>query len=258
MSTDPSSSHANDANTVEENAHVWLRSPKSEWGWLPAKIRRKALVPKKQQKNARREAYKERTASMGAYARSKMTNQPSFMTSVQNIGGDKNPLVKKLEDSRRTELQTLMRDRTLPKDEKKAKMDAVKEKYNRLVAEVEADAANGSAGGGGGPDAAPQEPEEEMIIELTIVDDFTGIEDNGSFYSGMESFTETVYIDPAAQRKEHPDIKLRNMANSGSPSNIELHGSGRNLVEKDNSKSTFHIKVRHLSCWGSDVTAGTF
>ena len=238
---------------MEENAHVWLRSPKSEWGWLPAKIRRKALVPKKQHKNARREANSERTASMGSYARSKMTNQPSFMTSVQNIGGDKNPLVKELEDSRRTELQTLMRDRSLPKDEKKAKMDAVKEKYNRLVAEVEVNAANGSTGVGGGPGAAPQEPEEEMIIELTLVDDFTGMEDEGNFYSGVKSFTEIVYIDPAAQREEHPDIKLRNMGNSGSANAIQFYGesnvmnrgaSGQNLVEKDKSESTSHIKVR--------------
>ena len=30
---------------MEEGTHVWLRTAKSDWGWIPAKITKKDVVP---------------------------------------------------------------------------------------------------------------------------------------------------------------------------------------------------------------------
>lgn len=276
---------------MEEGAHVWLRSPKSEWGWLPARISRKEVVPKVHRGHKRVE---DSAGSRGRFGRgSTSSSKPTSQSSSQSQwpppvnsssrtsssmssgggggggGGAKSPYIKSLEDSRRKELQKLMRDRSLEKDERKRLMDEVKERYTKLVKEAEANEAAGiphpgseSNGGSGQPSDKPPEEEkkdvelapEDACIQLTLVDDFTGIEGEAGggdrvggkaaiggtsgygrgasgFYAGAESFKEIVLIDMMAAREEHPDIKLRNIATTCSASSIQFYGES-NIMNK--------------------------
>mmetsp|Transcript_3892 Transcript_3892/g.8719 ORF Transcript_3892/g.8719 Transcript_3892/m.8719 type:complete len:2464 (-) Transcript_3892:122-7513(-) len=278
---------------MEEGSHVWLRSPKSEWGWLPAKIIRKEVVPKSKGQKPKTQKTNGSGGLKDAYGRfrtgvkaapSSSPSSPQWPTPVNrgssfgrsstssvSDNGPKGALVKSLDDARRKELQTIMRDRSLAKDERKRRMDEVKEKYTRLVEEAEtnptpppeeqepAASPEAVAAVGGEGEQSPSEEEkkkeeelapEDTMIELTLVDDFTGLEGNGGgiskstlattsgygrgisgYYAKMESFREIIHIDTVAAREEHPDIKLRNMPTSCSASSIQYYGES-NVMNK--------------------------
>lgn len=215
---------------MEEGSHVWFRSPKSEWGWLPAKITRRETVPKPRQ-------------ARGAYGRPHPQSPRPVGASPGQNGDDKlkSPLIKSLEDGRRKELQGIMRDRSLSKEARKQRMDEAKERHSRLVEEAEAKAAaeigkEKEEEKKGESEAAP----EDTVVQLTLVDDFTGLESPGpsvgggrgrSYYAGMESFMELVLIDAVAAREEHPDIKLRNMPSSDAASSVQFYGES-NVVNR--------------------------
>ena len=249
---------------MEEGAHVWLRSPKSEWGWLPAKIKRKETIPKPQK-------YKSNGSGLTKDAYGRVTKAPSSSSSNPASNGASNgaasadrkaALLKQLDDARRKELQTIMRDRSLAKDERKKRMDEVKERYTTLVAdaetsptpppEVEESSNSSSSGAGSGADG-DELPIEDTMIELTIVDDFTGLEEGSNmkdtlantsgygrgvsgYYAKMSSFKEIIHIDTLCAREEHPDIKLRNMPSSCSASSIQFYGES-NAMNKNVASS---------------------
>lgn len=263
---------------MEEGAHVWLKSPKSEWGWLPARIKRKEIVPKPQNyKN--QQAAAARNAARGA--RNGGSSKPTSNGSASNANGGNNSggggggidrkaaLLKQLDDARRKELQTIMRDRSLAKDVRKQRMDEVKDRYAQLVQDAEnsptppPEANNDPAmnGAGSGADQPPEEEEEvaleDTMIELTLVDDFTGLEESSNvqdtlsntsgygrgvsgYYANMASFKEIIHIDSINARDEHPDIKLRNMPTSCSASSIQFYGES-NAMNK-NVASTRNLK----------------
>ena len=243
---------------MEEGSRVWLRSPKSEWGWLPAKIVKKEVV-----------RYSCRTSSLGAVCRIPPSPHGTSLT------------------------DTSLTDNALPQDQPKEG-----EKTNDDEKKKEGGGGFvGLFGGGGGysngddkakkedveetkdgnsskPEEVTDESDEETIIELTLVDDYDGlllegidakndsgrgagikspvrngaaITDNSkspvknnafggrrgrrdSYYANASAFTEIIRIDTASgadglgHREEHPDIKLRNTDASdiGGSGGIEL------------------------------------
>jgi len=258
---------------------VWLRSPKSEWGWLPAKIVKKETVPKPTRQKHRahenagggiKDAYGRFKTGGGGASRSSSSSASQWPTPVsvsptsRGGGGESNgvvaaksPHIKSIEDSRRKELQGIMRDRSLSKEERKCRMDEAKERYIRLVEEAEAREAAGiphessPTGEDQQPPSSGMEEEkkkeedlspEETVVQLTLVDDFTGLESGSpsgarsalattsgygrgisGYYAKMESFKEIILIDSVAAREDHPDIKLRNMPTSCSASSIQFY-----------------------------------
>jgi hypothetical protein len=223
---------------MEEGAHVWLRSPKSEWGWLPARITKKEIVPRKIKKHKTVE-----------------TGHPQAPTGGGDVNGGaaekpKSARVKALEEERRLALQSIMRNRALEKDERKRQMDEIKDKYNKLTAETEAEEA-----------AAPPKEEkkaptldENTVIQLTIVDDYSGLSDESKvklkttisttsgygrgvsgFFANAESFKEIIQIDHIQAREEHPDIKLRNTPTSDSAAGIQYYGAQGNVMVNSNN-----------------------
>ena len=232
---------------MEEGAHIWLRSPKSEWGWLPARITKKEIVPCKTKKHKTVQTDRP-TAPSGGSGRASPAG-----------GGDKpkSAAIKALEEERRKALQTIMRNRSLEKDERKKQMDEVKDNFAKLTAEAEA------AGGGAAPAAdepeKPKEPQldENTVIQLTIVDDYSGLSDESKvkikstvsttsgygrgvsgFYANAERFKTIVLIDHIQAREEHPDIKLRNTPTSDSASGIQFYGAQVNPMLSSRSLST--------------------
>lgn len=226
---------------MEEGAHVWLRSPKSEWGWLPARIIKKEIVPCKTKKH-----------------KTVQTDRPK--TPVGGGSGDEKPksaAIVALEEERRTALQSIMRNRSLEKDERKRQMDEVKDKFAKLTAEAEA----AEAAGGGAASAEPEKPkkpklDENTVIQLTIVDDYSGLSDESKvkikttvsttsgygrgvsgFYANAESFKKVIEIDHIQAREEHPDIKLRNTPTSDSASGIQFYGAQGNPMLSSRSLS---------------------
>ena len=281
---------------------MWLHSSKSEWGWLPARISKKQVVLKQQKHHK-----KVQDASGGS---SRFRNKPSahppsnFPPPVNRSlsrsgrsnsgaavggGGAVNAaLVKELEDKRRKELQTLMRDRSLEKDARKARMDEVKAKYSKLVEDAKnapppapAEPAPQAAEAAPPPpteeekkDLPPEElPPEMTMIELTLVDDFTGLEDGAKsslaensgygrgisgYYAKMEHFKEVVLIESTAAREEHSDIKLRNTASSCSASSIQFYGesTAMNKGAKSNNHMPHPAAGRPSTIIQDTVTGG--
>ncbi len=226
---------------MEEGAHVWLRSPKSEWGWLPARITKKEIVPCKTKKH--KVVNTDRPTAPGGGGGGSGRASPS---------AEKSAAMKALEEERRTSLQSIMRNRSLEKDERKRQMDEVKEKYVKLMAEKEAEEA--AAPTSAEPEK-PKEPtlDETTVIQLTIVDDYSGLSDESKvkvkstvsttsgygrgvsgFYANAESFKEIVLIDHIQAREEHPDIKLRNTPTSDSASGIQYCGAQGNAMSSRN------------------------
>jgi len=128
-------------------------------------------------------------------------------------------------------------------------MDEANERYTRLVEEAEAKEAAGSqedlSSSSSHQEEKKKEEEqtltpEETVIQLTLCDDFTGLESgsgNSGYYAKMESFKEIIHIDLLAAREEHPDIKLRNMPSSCSASSIQIYGES-NLMDKGKVATT--------------------
>jgi len=249
---------------MEEGAHVWLRSPKSEWGWLPAKIKRKETIPKPQKCKSNGSGLTKDAYGRVTKASSSSSSNPASNGALSSAASvdRKAALLKQLDDARRKELQTIMRDRSLAKDERKKRMDEVKERYTTLVAdaetsptpppEVEESSNSSSSGAGSGADG-DELPIEDTMIELTIVDDFTGLEEGSNmkdtlantsgygrgvsgYYAKMSSFKEIIHIDTLCAREEHPDIKLRNMPSSCSASSIQFYGES-NAMNKNVASS---------------------
>ena len=261
---------------MEEGSQVWLRSPKSEWGWLPARITRKETVPKpKKHKDVGSSAVNGRRGGSASTIANGTSNgaSSSAASSSDSSANRKAAMLKQLDDARRKELQSIMRDRSLAKDERKKRMDEVKDRYAALVSDaensptpppeqVEEPISNGSGGGSGADDNVDQPSSTELrpedtMIQLTLVDDFTGLEDSTSrggtmkdtlsstsgygrgvsgYYAKMSSFKEIITIDTLAARDEHPDIKLRNMPTSCSASSIQYYGES-NAMNKNISSS---------------------
>ena len=234
---------------MEEGSQVWLRSPKSEWGWLPARITRKETVPKpKKHKdvgssaviNGRRGGSASTIANGTSNKNGSSSAASSSSSSADSSANRKAAMLKQLDDARRKELQSIMRDRSLAKDERKKRMDEVKDRYATLVSdaensptpppELEEPISNGSSGGGSGADDNVDQPSstelrpEDTMIQLTLVDDFTGLEDSTStsrgtmkdtlsstsgygrgvsgYYAKMSSFKEIINIDTLQARDE--------------------------------------------------------
>eukprot|EP00985_Skeletonema_marinoi_P026654 scaffold20856_cov138-Skeletonema_marinoi.AAC.2 len=240
---------------MEEGAHVWLRSPKSEWGWLPARIVKKEIVPIQTKKHKVVE-----------------TDLPKRAPSPRNNSDNKpkSAAVKALEEERRTALQSIMRNRSLEKEERKKQMDDVKAKFAKLTAEAEAEEVPAADGGGV---ASIEQPEEEKtkepqldettVIQLTIVDDYSGLSDESSktdikstisktsgygrgvsgFYANAETFSKLIQIDHIQAREEHPDIKLRNTPTSDSAAGIQFYGAQVNVMlsSSTNGTTTTHM-----------------
>ena len=186
---------------MEEGSHVWLRSPKSEWGWLPAKIVKKNIVPK------------------------------------NTLNKDKSTSTKK----------------------------------------PDATVANNCSENGGEEDVN----DGGTVVELTLVDDFTGLGNEGQYYlksntttkegiknvlsktsgygrqlsgyyADVEPFTQKIIVDdvgstvdgPAAG--EHPDIKLRNMPASSS-SALLFGGVANNISSPSSSPKRTNKNNNNLS-----------
>ena len=224
---------------MEEGSRVWLRSPKSEWGWLPAKIVKKEVVPKHRPK-----------AKIAAPPppRSLSSSSDSSPTvggggGGDGVGGDDRPGQGDVEGGGQ---QQQHQQRSASEEEKK------KEEADD-AADADADVDTNAA------DDEPDDEPEETTIELTLVDDFDGLlregnNDGGgnalvggggkspgkkglvnsndndnqrgsgicrgdSYYANASSFTEIVRIDStagsAARGEEHPDVKLRNTDDGG-------------------------------------------
>eukprot|EP00984_Skeletonema_dohrnii_P021583 scaffold10826_cov113-Skeletonema_dohrnii-CCMP3373.AAC.2 len=235
---------------MEEGAHVWLRSPKSEWGWLPARITKKEIVPIQTKKHKTVE-----------------TDLPKRAPSPRNSDKPKSAAVKALEEERRTALQSIMRNRSLEKEERKKQMDDVKAKFAKLTAEAEAEEV--PAADGGSAATSVDQPEEEKtkepqldettVIQLTIVDDYSGLSDESSsktdikstiartsgygrgvsgFYANAETFSKLIQIDHIQAREEHPDIKLRNTPTSDSAAGIQFYGAQVNVMLSSSTNGT--------------------
>ena len=232
---------------MEEGAHVWLRSPKSEWGWLPALITKKEIVPCQTKKH--------KTVD---------TDLPKAPSGGSSSDRPKSAAIKALEEERRTALKSIMSNKSLEKEERKKRMDDVKAKFAKLTAEAEAE----EAAGGGDSISVKQtveetkdEPQldETTVIQLTIVDDYSEPSNNQSssidrkstisktsgygrglsgFYASAESFQKIIQIDHIQAREEHPDIKLRNLPTSDSAAGIQFYGAQGNVMLSSSTTST--------------------
>ncbi len=191
---------------MEEGSHVWLRSPKSEWGWLPARIVKKTIIPRKDLKKA------------------------------------------KVEDNDES------------KNGKETNGDVVEERK----------AANGE-------NNLQDEDDEGAVVELTLVDDFTGLGSEGQYYrrsgnasnnssvkegikktltkssgygrqlsgyyADVEPFTQVIIVDNVGSNTdgfgvgEHPDIKLRNMPASSSSALLYGGAAGGNNLHQKSKKA---------------------
>ena len=258
---------------MEEGSHVWLRSPKSDWGWLPARITRKETVPKPKKHKDVGSTVNGRNNNRGGGSATITNGSSASSSSTSDSANRKAAMLKQLDDARRKELQSIMRDRSLAKDERKKRMDEVKDRYATLVndaensptppPELEEPIANGGGGADGSPDqpTSNELPPEDTMIQLTLVDDFTGLEDTSrgtmkdtlsstsgygrgvsGYYAKMSSFKEIINIDTLQARDEHPDIKLRNMPTSCSASSIQYYGESNAMNKNvDSSKNLMHM-----------------
>jgi hypothetical protein len=227
---------------MEEGSRVWLRSPKSEWGWLPAKIVKKEVVPKHRPKAKIAAPPPPRSLS------SSSDSSPAVGGGGwgDGVGGDDRPGQGDEEGGGQ---QQQHQQRSASEEEKKKE-----EADDAADAEADADADADTNAADDEPDDEP----EETTIELTLVDDFDGLlregnNDGGgnalvgggkspgrkglvssnnndnqrgsgicrgdSYYANASSFTEIVRIDStagsAARGEEHPDVKLRNTDDGG-------------------------------------------
>ncbi len=234
---------------MEEGAHVWLRSPKSEWGWLPALITKKEIVPCQTKKHKTVDTNVPKAPSGG----SSSDNRP------------KSAAIKALEEERRTALKSIMSNKSLEKEERKKRMDDVKAKFAKLTADAEAEEATE-----GGDATSPvkqaveetKEPQldETTVIQLTIVDDYSEPSNNNAsssiemkstisktsgygrglsgFYASAENFQKVIQIDHIQAKEEHPDIKLRNLPTSDSAAGIQFYGAQGNVMLSSSTAST--------------------
>lgn len=235
---------------MEEGAHVWLRSPQSEWGWLPARITKKEIVPRHTKKHKTVDTDLPKAPSGGGSS----SDRPKSAT------------IKALEEERRTALKSIMSNKSLEKEERKKQMDDVKAKFAKLTAEAEAE----EAAGGGDTISVKQSVEETKesqldettVIQLTIVDDYSEPSKNNEsssidrkstisktsgygrglsgLYASAESFQKIIQIDHIQAREEHPDIKLRNLPTSDSAAGIQFYGDGAqgNVMLSSSTTST--------------------
>jgi len=185
---------------MEEGSHVWLRSPKSEWGWLPARIVKKTIIPRK---------------------------------NLKKVKADDNVETKNGNES------------------------------------------NGDAADNGENDLR-DEDDDGAVVELTLVDDFTGLGNEGQYYrrsanasnnssvkegikktltkssgygrqlsgyyADVEPFTQVIIVDNVGSNAdgfgvgEHPDIKLRNMPASSSSALLYGGTAGGNSLQQKSKK----------------------
>mmetsp|Transcript_34221 Transcript_34221/g.65174 ORF Transcript_34221/g.65174 Transcript_34221/m.65174 type:complete len:546 (+) Transcript_34221:3-1640(+) len=68
----------------------------------------------------------------------KLEEEKKFITNGKSKVEDTGAVVKSLKDRRRKELQTMMKDKSLGREERKRRMDKVKKNYDQLIAEAEA------------------------------------------------------------------------------------------------------------------------
>ena len=242
---------------MEEGAHVWLRSPQSDWGWLPARITKKEILSCQTKKH--------RTVD---------TDLPKSPT-----GSDKpkSAEVKAIEEEKRKALQSIIRNRSLQKNERKQQMDQVKAKFDKLIAdqvEAEAEAEKADEIDDASPDEPSKEETEETqldensIIQLTLIDDYTDLVSNQSqtkdvkstiaktsgygrgvsgIYAKAEKFQQVILIDHARAREEHPDIKLRNMPTSDSKAGIQFYGAqGNHMLSSSSTATTMGSDGEHM------------
>ena len=232
---------------MEEGAHVWLRSPKSEWGWLPARITKKEIVPCQTKKHKTVDTDRPKAPSGGGSSGSR----------------PKSSAIKALEEERRTALKSIMGNKSLEKEERKKRMDDVKAKFAKLTAEAEAEEA--AAGGGDATSIEREETKEPLldettVIQLTIVDDYSEPSNNkessngdikstisktsgygrgvSGIYATAESFQKIIQIDHIQAREEHPDIKLRNLPTSDSAAGIQFYGAQGNVMLSSSNGTT--------------------
>ena len=251
---------------MEDGAHVWIRSPQSEWGWLPGRITKKEIVPICPTK-------KHKTVE---------TDRPKVAPSSGSNGGSDKPVksaaIKALEEERRTALQSILRNKSLAKEDKKKQMDDVKAKFAKLTAEAEAKEAEEAATtstaeqqpGDDDEEKKQSEPQldETTLIQLTIIDDYT--EESSSskddikstisktsgygrgvsgIYANAESFTKIIQINHIQAREEHPDIKLRNLPTSDSVAGIQFYGGGGaqgNVMLSSSTTSSSNGGTHHM------------
>jgi len=72
-----------------------------------------------------------------AEEKAKLEEEKNSITNDKSIE-DNEAVVKSLKDRRRKELQTMMKDKSLGREERKRRMDEVKKNYDQLIAEAEA------------------------------------------------------------------------------------------------------------------------
>ena len=225
---------------MEEGSRVWLRSPKSEWGWLPAKIVKKVVVPKHRPKAKIAAPPPPRSSSSSSDSSPAVGGGGGGGGGGDGGGGDDRPGQGEEEGGEQQHQQRSASE----EEKKKEEADDAADPYTNAA------------------DDEPDDEPEETTIELTLVDDFDGLLREGnndgvgnalvggggggggkspgrkglaggnndsqrgsgicrgdSYYANASSFTEIVRIDStagsAARGEEHPDVKLRNTDDGG-------------------------------------------
>lgn len=273
---------------------MWLRSPKSEWGWLPAKIVRKEVVAirsesKPSSSNKVGGGADNGTGLKDAYGRYRTS---AAVNSRPSSGGDDggNPLPKSPDDSNDTIGSQSEGELVQPVAEEQASMAGDEQKQQQGQQQLE-DVKEKKEDQ---PIDATSSPDDTMI-ELTLVDDFDGLrlEGNntvvvatgggnsintsgqnsrrkkgksttGDYYANAQPFTEIIRITNnafvAARGEEHPDIKLRNipMTQYGPSSNQNKNQSSNDggRVDADGSSNNDKTTTPALTMMIQDTVTG--
>jgi hypothetical protein len=190
---------------MEEGSHVWLRSPKSEWGWLPAKIIRKevvlAVATKSELKTSGSKVVGGADNGSGlkdAYGRYRTSaaavNTTTSLSSsvgsggvggkVGGGGGDPDPLPKSSDDANDNDNDLICGSQaegglTQPAVEVEAALQSDKQQLQQQQQQEQTEDVEKENDDKVDPTVVTPSPEDTMI-ELTLVDDFDGLRLEGN------------------------------------------------------------------------------
>ena len=211
---------------------MWLRSPKSEWGWLPAKIVKKEVVPKHRPKA--KIAAPPPPRSLSSSSDSSPAVGGGGGGGGDGVGGDDRPGQGEEEGGEQQHQQRSASEEEKKKEEADDAADdepdvepeettielTLVDDFDGLLREGNNDG-GGSAlvGGGGGGGGGKSSGRKGLVNNNNDIPRGSGICRGDSYYANASSFTEIVRIDStagsAARGEEHPDVKLRNTDDGG-------------------------------------------
>ncbi len=172
---------------------MWLRSPKSEWGWLPAKIIRKEVVTIPSSVSKPRSTDDEVGADNGtelkdAYGRYRTSATANYVSCSGGGGRDPDPLSESLNDANDTNniscnhsegdaVQPVMEEHTSTTGDEQDQHQSDKQQEQQ---QIKVEVVKNENENDEDVDQLDGTSPEDTMIELTLVDDFDGLRLEGN------------------------------------------------------------------------------